>query len=302
MLFNPPPPPQALTGDYALRIQAKNAPTEHQIDEDSSDEEDLYAGTDPSSPAANQPSIGFDWSLEKLKKTIEMQFLGATSWRTVINSVSDLEPQYKEKIAQELYQRIAIAGKPFSHEEVGNMALSTLDKMYIELDAGRKRDPTATMRQQEKPIPPPAPVQKEGAVSFVGVASMDNELVQQLQRENQALKDELAKMRIEVTQKDNEISRLNVTIATLEENTKTMVEMLKNKNDQVSDSKKLVSEMSKSNMNYSDEGLAVRAQMEEIRQFAIRSQQQMIRQQIMIEQQIQQEGKSAAPIAAPRQV
>jgi myosin heavy subunit len=181
------------------------------------------------------------------------------------------------------------------------------------------------MRQQEKPIPPPAPVQKEGAVSLVGVASMDNELVQQLQRENQALKDELAKMRIEVTQKDNEISRLNVTIATLEENTKTMVEMLKNKNNQVSDSKKLVSEMSKVNVNYSDEGLAVRAQMEEIRQFAIRSQQaarthsasvasqqqqqqsvldreiaqqQMILQQRMIEQQISQEGK-ASPV--PRQ-
>ena len=81
--------------------------------------------------------------------------------------------------------------------------------------------------------------------------------------------------------------------------------------------------MSKSNANYSDEGMAVRAQMEEIRQFAIRSQQaarshsasvaaqqnqavldreiaqqQMILQQRMIEQQIQQEGR-ASPV--PRQ-
>jgi len=331
MLFNPPPPPRVLTGDDALRIQAKNAPTDHKIEEDSSDEEDLYAGTGPASPAASQPSIGFDWSLDKLKKTIEMQFLGATSWRTVINSVSDLDASYKEKIAQELYTKIANANKPFSHEEVGNMALSTLDKMYIELDAGRKRDPTEEMKKRTAaPVPPPSPVpaavpmQKEGSVSLVGVASADNDLVQNLQRENQALKDEIAKLRIELTKRDNEIGRLNVTISTLEENTKTMVGMLKNKNDEVTDSKKLVSEMSKSNANYSDEGMAVRAQMEEIRQFAIRSQQaarshsasvaaqqnqqavldreiaqqQMILQQRMIEQQIQQEGR-ASP--APRQ-
>lgn len=330
MLFNPPPPPRVLTGDDALRIQAKNAPTDHKIEEDSSDEEDLYAGTGPASPAASQPSIGFDWSLDKLKKTIEMQFLGATSWRTVINSVSDLDATYKDKIAQELYTKIANANKPFSHEEVGNMALSTLDKMYIELDAGRKRDPTEELKKRSAaPVPPPspvpaaAPIQKEGAISLVGVASADNDLVQNLQRENQALKDEISKLRIELTKRDNEIGRLNVTISTLEENTKTMVSMLKNKNDEVTDSKKLVSEMSKSNANYSDEGMAVRAQMEEIRQFAIRSQQasrshsasvaaqqnqavldreiaqqQMILQQRMIEQQIQQEGR-ASPV--PRQ-
>lgn len=326
MLFNPPPPPRVLTADDALRIQAKNARTDHNIEEDSSDEEDLYAGTDPNSPVASQPSIGFDWSLDKLKKTIEMQFLGATSWRTVINSVSDLDYEYKEKIAQEVYQKIAIANKPFSHEEVGNMALSTLDKMYIELDAGRKRDPTSSMKQKSSLPPPPAPVsllQKEGSVSLVGVASADNNLVQELQRENQALKDELAKLRIVVAQKDNEIGGLNVTISTLEENTKTMVEMLKSKNNQVTDSKKLVSEMSKQNVNYSDEGLAVRAQMEEIRQFAIRSQQasrahgasvaavnqqqhhasdmtkQMILQQRMIEQQIQQEGRASPVVRQP---
>eukprot|EP00493_Phyllostaurus_siculus_P012374 UN12552 len=54
MLFNPPPPPRVLTGDDALRIQAKNAPTDHKIEEDSSDEEDLYAGTGAASPAARR--------------------------------------------------------------------------------------------------------------------------------------------------------------------------------------------------------------------------------------------------------
>lgn len=335
ILFSEAPPPRIISPQDALRVASQQQPYMEE-EEDSSESADLYAH--PASPVVDAPlnNFGYDWTLDKLKTTIQLQFQGATSWRTVINSVQRLDPNYTDKIAEILYERITTAHKPFSHEEVGNMALSSLDEMYIQLDASRKRDPTQGASNKPPPAPAvAAPAMQEGPPAFVNLyepaeepapvapavvpvvvaAPADNDQVARLQEENRSLRIDLGQARQENQALNAEIAKLRASMATMESNARNLAEMLKDKQNEVSDSKRLVNEMSAQTLDFSDESLAVRAQMEEIRQFAIRSHQESQRaasqsmaapQRVPLQQArpiqtepnfMPQEGRSPAPIS-----
>lgn len=297
--FSEPPAPRVISAQDAAKVNTAM----HMEEEDSSDDADLWAGQ-PSSPVAQVSSVGYDWTLEKLKRTVEMQFVGATSWRTVINAVQASDSDYTSKIATELYQRIQSSTKPFSHEEVGNMALTTLDKLYIEIESNKKRDPTTSLQPQ------PA-ASSEGGINLVGVAAADNALVTKLQQENTTLKSEVERLRAQNRDLSAEVNKLKSSLIAMETNQQQMAAMLKNKNSEAKSNKQLVSELSQQNTDFTDESLAVKAQMEEIRQFAIRSQQAAraqsqsvaAQQSVVAQAQKQQQAQAMGqinPVQAPR--
>jgi len=256
LTFPPPPPPRVMSPqDVIAQAQVPEV-------ESDSEEEDLYGLNKSPAPHAAMERIGFDWSLEKLQRTIQMQFAGATSWRTVINAVQKEDADFSSKIAQDLYERISAESKPFSHEEVGNMALSSLDKMYIKFNENRKRDPVTKNVEISQP---------EGQIAM-DQDSGDGQLIGRLRSENQNLRADLDRERQEKRVLLGELDKLRGTLSTVEANNKQLADMLQSKQREVSDGKRLVSEMSSANVKVNDESMAVRAQMEEIRQFAIRSQ------------------------------
>jgi len=261
MTFPPPPPPRVFSPQDA--IAQASVP---EVESDSDPDENIYGlpKSPVSAPAPEQQTfqrVGYDWSLEKLKRTIQMQFAGATSWRTVITAVVSEDTDFSTKIAEELYGRISAESKPFSHEEIGNMALSSLDKMYIRLNENKKRIPVTKNVEVS---------QLEGQVAQ-GSGDQD-QLVNRLRAENQKLRADLDRERQEKRVYLGELDKLRGTLSTVEANNKQLADMLQSKQRELSDGKRLVSEMSSANVKVNDESMAVRAQMEEIRQFAIRSQ------------------------------
>lgn len=272
LLFSQPPEPRVISPRDAL----KQMQQDQKVDDVSSDEEDLYA------PQTENTGIFYNWTIEKLQKTISLQLAGAVSWRTVIQRVEQQDPNYTSKIAVELYSRISAANKPFSHEEVGQMALDALDKKYIEIDTQKKRDPTtsraaAPMISVIHPPPQPQVIASAAFASAEGIDDgviSDSVLVDRLRKENSQLRTQLEKEREQNKVYLAEINKLKTTLVTVETNAQTMSQLLEQKQNEVRSEQMKAKELTSRNLDIADESLAVQAQMEEIRQFAIRSQQQ----------------------------
>eukprot|EP00494_Astrolonche_serrata_P025352 UN25613 len=202
-----------------------------------------------------------------------------------------MDQDYKDKIAQDLYEKIHSTNKPFSHEEVGNMALGSLDRIYVKLtEESQNKKVGADIKR--------VPMQLEGSQQNIKVDGESSALIKRLQKENRELRQQLDKVNGQKTELQHELSRARIKLGTMETNCKDLADLLKEKQSEVSENKRRVTELAKVNTDVNDESLAVQAQMEEIRQFAIRSQQAAAQQ--MKDQHMKQRAQSAVVPPANR--